>query len=431
MRLRKIFFGTFSAICLFLTPLAFSEEYALADLYRIALERAEKILLSEQNLALAEIGRDKARALLLPKLTAFDNYQQYSEAKYNDKNSLIQPHSTQQWGVRLDQQFSLSFREFTAFDMAKHNIEKSKQDVAAIKETYLLLIAQAYYNVLMAKKALDITETNVARLSTYRDAAEKRLKVGEVTKTVLLRAEGELSGARADKVKAQNGLAFTKAQLVRIVGIDADFSLKESPVQETSVLSLPELQSTAFSERSDLKSLELQNKLAEEQVSYAKGAFWPNLGIAGVYQKADQDPTSASLNHESLYAGLSLSFPFFEGGLRKSELQEAQIRQKQATLQYEDLKKTIGLEVESAYLDLLTQKEALTYLKDQLAFAEDNYRAVSRQFEVGLADSINVIDANTLLVSAERGFTEAAYMYQVAILRMKQVTGTFLKEIAE
>ena len=93
------------------------------------------------------------------------------------------------------------------------------------------------------------------------------------------------------------------------------------------------------------------------------------------------------------------------------------------------MKKSIDLEVESAYLDLLTQKEALVYLKDQLVFAEDNYRAVSRQFEVGLADSINVIDANTLLVSTERNFTEATYNYRISILRIKQTTGSFLKEI--
>ncbi len=429
MRVRMFFFGTLSAICLFLTPRAFGTEYSLEDLYRLALERAEKIMLSQGNLSLAETTKDKATAALMPKLTAFNDYRQYTERKYNNLNVMLQPDSTQQWGVRLDQQFSLSFREFTAFGMAKNNIEKSKLDLAAIKENYLLLVAQAYYEVLKAKKNLDITASNLERLSKYRDAAEKRLKVGEVTKTVLLRAEGELSGAKADQVKAQNGLALTKAQLVRIVGLDADFSLKENPVQDTSILSLPELQNTAFSERPDLKSLEVQKKLAEQQVTYANGAFWPNLGVYGVYQRSEQDPDSATLNKESIYAGLALTFPFFEGGLRKAEWQEAKIKENQVRLQYEDLKKSIDLEVESAYLDLLTQKEALVYLKDQLVFAEDNYRAVSRQFEVGLADSINVIDANTLLVSTERNFTEATYNYRISILRIKQTTGSFLKEI--
>jgi len=424
-----IFLGAVLAIGLFFTPPAFSAEYSLEDLYRLALERAEKIGLSEGNLRLAETSKDKATAALMPKLTAFNDYRQYNEKKYNERNALIQPDSTQQWGVRLDQQFSLSFREFTAFGMTKNNIEKSKLDLAAIKENYLLLVAQAYYEVLKAKKNLDITTSNLERLSKYRDAAEKRLKVGEVTKTVLLRAEGELSGAKADQIKAENGLALTKAQLVRIVGLDADFSLKENPAQDTPMLSLPELQNTAFSERSDLKSLEVQKKLAEQQVTYANGAFWPNLGIYGVYQRSAQDPDSATLNKESTYAGLSLTFPFFEGGLRKAEWQEAKIKENQARLQYADLKKTIGLEVETVYLDLVTQKEALIFLKDQLVFAQENYRGIERQFEVGLANSIDVMDANTLLVSSERKFNEAAYIRQLSMLRIKQVTGAFLKEV--
>jgi outer membrane protein len=423
------FLGTCLAIGLFLTPRAFCEEYALQDLYRLALERAEKIRFSEGNLAIAETGKDKATAALMPKLTAFNDYRKYSEEKYTALKVMIQPDSTRQWGVRLDQQFSLSFREFTAFSMAKNNIEKNKLDLATIKENYLLLVAQVYYDVLKAQKNLEIAASNLERLTKYRDAAEKRLRVGEVTKTVLLRAESELSGAKADQVNAENGLALAKSVLVRAIGITKEFSLKETPLQEEPVAVLLELQDKAYNERTDLQSLAIQKKMAEQQVTYTSGAFWPNLAISGVYQRAEQDPTSPTLNKESLYGGLSLNFPFFEGGLRKAEWQEAKIREKQVQLQYDDLKKSIGLEVEAVYLELLTQKESLVFFKDQLDFARENYKAIVRQFEVGLANSIDVLDANTLLVSSERKSSEAAYMVQLSELTMKQITGTFLKEV--
>ena len=44
---------------------------------------------------------------------------------------------------------------------------------------------------------------NVGRLTKHRDAASVRLKVGEVTKTALLRAEAELSGAQSEEIKAK------------------------------------------------------------------------------------------------------------------------------------------------------------------------------------------------------------------------------------
>jgi outer membrane protein len=182
----------------------------------------------------------------------------------------------------------------------------------------------------------------------------------------------------------------------------------------------------AFAARADLKSLDVQKQIAAGQIKYAQGAFWPTLSLSGVYTGSDQSPGTSSLNRESLYGGVALNFPFFEGGLRKAEVSEAKARERQAALQYEDYKKGIDIEVQSAYLDLVTQKGILQFLNDQLAFARDNYNAVARQFEFGLSTSLDVLDANALLVSAERKAASALYSYRLAHLKMKKATGTLL-----
>jgi outer membrane protein len=132
---------------------------------------------------------------------------------------------------------------------------------------------------------------------------------------------------------------------------------------------------------------------------------------------------------ESTYGLLSLNFPFFEGGLRRAEVKEARAKERQSALIYEDYKKSIGIEVQSAYLDLVTQKGIIKFLEDQVVYARDNYNAVAKQFEFGLAQSLDVMDANTLLVTSERNLAEAGYNYQAAIIKMKKATGTFLKTI--
>jgi len=428
MKSRLGILGAVLAAALFLAPSIRAAEYTLDDLYRIALERSEQIRISEEDLTIARIQKNQALSVILPKLSAYTSYLKYSEDKYNN-NLLVQPDSAQQWGFRMDQQFSLSFRELTALSIAGNNIEKSRQDLSTVKEGYLLQVALAYFDVLRAKKSLDIAQANLDRLSKYRDAAEKRLKVGEVTKTVVLRALSELSGARSDKVKAENLLALSRAVLARTTGIDRGFTLRETRVEDLQIAPLPELKDTAYTERTELKSLDSQKKMARQEVTYASGAFWPNIAVSGVYQRSDQDPQPATLNRESVYGALSLNFPFFEGGLRKAELEEAKAKQRQADLLYDETKKGIGMEVENAYLELTTAKSVLTYLADQLTFARDNYYAVSKQFELGLASSLDVMDANTLLVSSERQLSEATYTYQMSILRVKRAIGMFLKEI--
>jgi outer membrane protein len=188
-------------------------------------------------------------------------------------------------------------------------------------------------------------------------------------------------------------------------------------------------QEVAFSGRADLKSLEIQKKMAEEQVKYTKGAFWPSLSALGIYASSEQSPPTQTLVKDGAYGLLSLNFPFFEGGLRRAEVKEARAKERQSSLIYEDFKKSVGIEVQSAYLDLVTQKGTLKYLEDQVIYARDNFNAVSKQFEFGLVQSLDVMDANQFLVTAERNLAEAIYNYQFAILKMKKATGTLLKTV--
>ncbi|MEW6162244.1 MAG: TolC family protein [Nitrospirota bacterium] len=410
------------------TENTFAQEYSLDDLYRIALERAEVIKISEEGVYIAERGKDKALSVLLPKLSTFWDYTRYSEAKTTG-TWVIQPDYSTSWGLRLDQSMSLSGKELKAFKISKENIEKSGYDLYAVREGYLFSIASAYYDVLRAKKALEIARANMERLIKHRDAAAIRLKVGEVTKTDLLRAEAELSGAQSEMVKAENNLKLAKAVLARIVGIYEEYTLKETPLEEPVYLFLPSLREEARMQRAELKSSELQKKIAEDQVKYAKGAYWPTLCVEGVYSGKDEDPASPFFLKESIYGGLTLNFPFFEGGLRRAEVREAKARQRQSELIYEDLRKTINIEVENAYLDFMTQKGVLKSLEDEVTFARDNYNSISRQYEFGLANSIDVIDANTLLLTSERQLSDAQYNYELAILRVERATGTLLKTV--
>jgi outer membrane protein len=406
-----------------------AEEYSLDDLYRMALQRSEKVQIASEDVTWYKLDRKRAISMLLPKLTAYGNHQQYTDDRYNDLGTLIQPKKAGNWGVRADQTMSLSLRELTAVSEAGNFVRKADYDLAAAREAYLLQVAEAYYQALMASKDLDIANSNLERVTKYRDAALARKQQGEVTKTVLLRAESELSGARSDLVRAQNALSLARYSLARAVGIEGDFSLKEAPFHEAGTAPLDDLRRIAWDERPDLKSASAMVTIAGQEVTWAKGSYWPNLNMAAVYQNNDQDPETITFNDQSTYGALSLQFPFFEGGLRVAEVQQAKTRERQAKLQYEDLKKSVALEVESAYLAVTTRKGQLKFLEDQTTFARDNYRGVSRQFELGLASSIDVIDANNLLVSSERQLAAAMYSYQLAILSLEHAMGTFMKRI--
>jgi len=412
-------------------PAGFAQEYSLRDLYAEAVKNSEKIKYAEENLYIAQMGRMKAWAVLLPRLTAFGAYNRYSESIFTVSGAVLQPNEGGNWGVRADESFSLSIRELDALKISGQLVVKSEFDLENTKSDFILSVATAYYDTLKARKALEIAAANVERLTQYRYFVEKRLKVGEVTRTALLRADGELSGAQSDYLRATNTFQLARAALVRVTGIEENFRLKEEAPDFSGVDPFERLRQTAFQMRPDLKSSDMQIQVAERQVKYARGAFWPYVGFYAIYNGADQNPAAVNLVRESLLAGVALTFPFFEGGLRVAELKEARAKERQSRLAFDDLKKNVEIELRGAWLDLETQRGTLKFLEDQLVFAHDNYNAVLRQYQNGLATSLDVMDANTLLLSSERNTVEALYGYQLAHLRVRKASGTLLQFIQE
>jgi outer membrane protein len=407
-------------------PQAMAREYNLNEIYQKALKSSERIEMARENVYISQMSKNKAWSLLIPRLTAYGTYNRFTDDKYSVSGIMIQPEQSGNWGIRADQSFSLSARELDALKIAGQSIKKSEYDLDTIKSDFVLAVAASFYDVLKAQKALEIANANLERLTKYRQFVDKRVKVGELTKTALLRAEGELSGAKADYLRAFNAIQLTRAALIRLTDVEQNFSLKDEKISSSEACEINRLRQTAQDFRTDLKSYDVQTKMAEQQVKYVAGAFWPYLGLFAIYNGTDQYPAGSTLNRESIFAGASLTFPFFEGGLRMAEFKEAKAKERQARLAYDDLKKNVDIELRAACLDLETLKGSLKFLEDQQVFAKDNYNAVLKQFENGLATSLDVMDANTLLLTSDKNVAEALYNYQLAFLKVKRSSGTLL-----
>ena len=406
--------------------------YSLDDLYQIALKRSEKIKISEEDLYITERTKEKALSVLVPRFSTFGNYTRYSKEKTAaDTLTLIQPESTTAWGVRFDQSFTLNGKELIALGIAEDSIEKSKYDLDAVKEAYLFKVTSAYYNVLKTATAVDIAIANVKRLAAHKNAVTVQLKIEAVTKTALYRAQAELSKSKAELIKAKNRLRLAQNVLSRVVGLEGNFEIRKPEFKKDFSLDndMDSVKKEALLDRAELKSLAVQTKISEDMAKYTKSAYWPTVSVEGVYQKYDSEPDSFMVNDESISVGVMLNFTIFDGGLRKAEIKESLAKNRQAELAEKELSKEIATEVEDAYLYLHTQMSVLKSLEDQLKFANDNYNAVSKQFKYGLANSIDVMDANTLLVTSETELSKAIYNRQLAGLNVERAKGTFLKAI--
>jgi len=93
------------------------------------------------------------------------------------------------------------------------------------------------------------------------------------------------------------------------------------------------------------------------------------------------------------------------------------------------LKKQVALDVEQAYLAIRTARQNIIALQDKVSFSRANFDAVALMFNVGQANSLDVMDANTLLQNAERELAEAEFDMELSRIALLRAQGVFLKTV--
>ncbi len=396
--------------------------YSLYDLIKLANIHSETIQIAEDDLNIARLEEKRALSVLIPRATAYGSITEYKE------DSMTSPDS-QAVGIKLTQSFTLNGKELIALDVTRRGIESKEFSLESIRSQYILQVAQAYYNILSARKFFEIAQSDVQRLTSHRNAVKEKLSVGNVTKTDLFRAEAELSKALTEQKKAENSILQSKAALQNLVAIDQEFDLEKQDIMEIEnyQCTLEEIQAYALKNRTEIKEAKKNLDIAEKTVKFKKSDYWPTIELEGGYRETDIQynarPSSVKSDMEDTYFTGSLVFTLYDGGLRRATIKQALLDQKKAEKALTLQEKKISLDSKVSFLDYETAKSTLDNLKDELKYAEETFNAVQMQFNYGMADSIDIMDANTLLVSAQRRISDARYKYYLSVLKIIYTKG--------
>jgi outer membrane protein len=404
------------------------ESFSLDRVYGMVRQRDEAIRIAREDLSVSEQEKNRARSALLPKVTLNANYTRYPEkdVSLGPEDVVLQPRVGYGMEAKLVQPLYSGGRKSAGLRIAKTEIEVAKMDLNLSTEDRLLETASRFYGVLKAKKGVEAENRNVERLTEHRRLSELRFKVGEVTETVLLRAEAELAGAKAEQVAAENNLAVQRKALQILAGLPDDFDIEEPPLPELPADSEQALLEIALKNREDVSRSRLQEEIGQDGVSLANGNFLPTVSLEALYFRRNQDPQSTFFIDESWYVGGKVEFTLFEGGIHLAERAQARSRLEQNRLNTTKMEKSVDLDVTRASLNLKAVSRELESLQDKKKFAEENYASVSRQFTFGLVTNIDLLDANQILIDADKDLIEATYNRHLAILDLQRSTGTFV-----
>jgi outer membrane protein TolC len=396
--------------------------YSLKELALLANQQSETIKIASEDVYIAQQDKKRALSVLMPRATAFGSMTKYKEEDIAAPDTLTM-------GIKLTQSFTINGKELIAYDVTKRIIKSKKFSIESIRSQYLLQVSQAYFNILSAQKFLEIAQSDVKRLTSHLNAVKEKLSVGSVTKTDLYRAKAELSKSLTQRVIAENQLLQSKAVLHNLIIMDDNFELENSNLKkiEEYECSLEDIQTQALDNRTEIKEAKTNLEIARKTVKFEKSDYWPSLSLEAGYKETDitydSFPKDMQYDTEDLYFTGELVFTVFDGGLRRAEIRQAfaDLRKAEHALSLQI--RQIGLEAKINFLDNQTAIKTLFNLKDELKSAQENFNAVQMQFRYGMADSIDIMDANTLLVSAQRRISDAQYIHYFSVLKILYTKG--------
>ena len=393
--------------------------YSLYDLVNMANEQSESIKIAKEDVFIAKQEEKRTLAILLPRATAYGSYnhREYQKGEFSSSNSNA-------LGIAVNHRFSLNGKELIALDITKRGTESKNFSLESIRAQYILQVIQAFYNILSAGKFYEIAKSDVQRLTMHKNAVQEKLNVGNVTKTDLLRAKAELSKALTEREKAKNVLLQSRASLMNLVAVDKNFTLNPQDIYglQKYKCNPADIESQTLQTRVEIKEAKKNLEIADKTVKFKRNDFWPSLSVEAGYRssRVQSESSHSSLNSDTQdgYITGELVFTLFDGGLKKADEQQALANHRKAQQALALQKKRVALESESAFLDYEMAKSTLNNLQDELRYAKETYMAVQMQFNYGMADSVDIMDANTLLVSSQRRISDAQYKYYLSVIKL-------------
>jgi outer membrane protein len=299
-------------------------------------------------------------------------------------------------------------------------------DIEEARNSITMAVTQTYLNTLYAHEALlyrqEVLEASRAQLERSKILFE----VGSITRKDLAQMEAQFAGDEYALVDAQNRYDLTILQLKQLLEIPADQSFQlEYPEVEAPVIELPEFEAvraSAFVNMPEIKSSKMEVEMAELEVAKTRAASSPvvslNAGASTGYSNRHNYEFIDQV-HGNFYqqVGVGIRIPILNNNNR-ANVEIARSNQEQVRMNKQLIENNLRERVETTYADAVAGKQRLNAASKQLSAAEESYRLANEQFELGMLNTIELLQEKNNFLYAQQEYIQAKY---TALLNSKIV----------
>jgi outer membrane protein TolC len=293
-------------------------------------------------------------------------------------------------------------------------LKQATQQTSNTKIEIVANVSKAFYDLLTTRQQIKVTEENILRLQQSLKDARAQFDAGIVDKTDYKRATIALNNAMAEKKANEEALHaktdFLKSLINYPQGQELNIQYDSSRLEQEVILDT--MQEADYTKRIEYQILETQKKLQEANVQYNKWSFIPSLSANGAYNLNFLNNSFSKLYSQSFpnsYAGLTLSFPIFQGGKRKFDIQQSEWELKRTDLDIVNFKNLVNSEYSSALASYKASLSDFLAMKENVGLAQEVYDVIRLQYRSGIKTYLEVIAAETDLRTAEINYFNSLY----------------------
>jgi outer membrane protein len=395
---------------------------------RLTLDQAVRLALKQNPtaqiaiLTAAESVQDKnvARAALLPQanLSVTDTVERINlQAFLGSRIPGFPEHAGPFQVFSAGPAFSAAVFDLTLFrryQAARETANASKADSLSTREQVILLVVSQYIGTLRAVANVQASESRVELAQALYDQAADVQKEGVGTGIDTLRANVELQNEKQRLLEAEADRDTSLFGLSRLLNLDPrqvielGDSLSFFDTPQPDVISSID---SALAERQEWKALEEQLKSAGLQKKASSESRLPKVDFTGNWAYLGGSSTTGipTYNYEA-----AVSVPLFTGGRIHAEIVRTDLEIQKLQQQEDDLRNQIALDVKTALINLDSARNQVAVANLGVQLSKEEVDQARDRFKAGVANNIEVIQAQDSLARANDNQIAALYRFNQA-----------------
>ena len=308
-------------------------------------------------------------------------------------------------------------KNITALDLAKAQLVKKEQDI-------LHNAIYAFTNLIFARETLSINSKNLNLLIRQVENDKIRRDRGQITNADLAQSESSLAGAQAQFAKAKSDLLISKLNFENIIGkiSDPNKLKKNSNAIVSLPLTLDDALNLSKQHNPDILIAKLDLEKSEKDLEISESDLKPTASLS--LERTYTDDLSSTVDEkEQDVLKATLSWPFYSGGKKRSTINKNSSLTTRKRLLLDDAVRTNETNVASAWSSLQSSESFLNSVKVQVSAAKIANEGIAAEYERGSRTTLDVIQSNALLLSAQISLANSEKNYLMAQYSLLKAVG--------